>query len=394
MSSPVVLGLLAALLAAPLYWLVPLPRRRAAATALSLLALAAIDPRLLAMVAVATALVCTVGAILPRLVDARARGATVAAALGAVAAFFVLHKTSGGAGGQALASQQGLSLLGASYLTLKAAAAILDVARGAAGPPRVSDVLGWIVFFPTYAAGPIEELEHFRTQAPRVDAARVLTGLERILFGLVKALVLGAHLGAWADGVVADPAGHDRLVLLAALLAESLRFYLDFAGYSDVAIGLAAIYGFEIAENFDSPFIRRNYVQLWQRWHMTLTGWLRTYLFVPVSRRLLRRLGPEHHLAAVAAGQLVAMTACGLWHGISWNFAVWGLLQAVGLVWVGSLARPAGAWLPAALVRWWRTSRIAHGLSVALTFATFSLTIVFAVTDLEGAVRYLGLLFG
>jgi alginate O-acetyltransferase complex protein AlgI len=127
---------------------------------------------------------------------------------------------------------------------------------------------------------------------------------------------------------------------------------------------------------------------------MTLTGWLRTYLFVPVSRQLLRRLGPEHHVAAVVAGQLVAMTACGLWHGLSWNFAVWGLLQAVGLIWVGSLARPLGARLPAGLVRWWRESRVAHAVAVALTFTAFSLTIVFAVTDLAGAGRYLALLVG
>jgi D-alanyl-lipoteichoic acid acyltransferase DltB (MBOAT superfamily) len=360
----------------------------------SVAALGAIDVRLLGLLGATTALVCGVGAALPRIAGARSRTAVVAGSLGVVLAFFVLHKTSGGCGGQALASQQGLSLLGASYLTLKAAAAILDLARGAAGPLRPGDVLAWLAFFPTYPAGPIEERAHFLDQSPRVETARVLTGLERILFGLVKALVLGAHLGAWADGIVADPAGHDRLTLLAALYAESLRFYLDFAGYSDVAIGLAAVYGFEIAENFDAPFIRRNYVQLWQRWHMTLTGWLRTYLFVPVSRRLLRRLGPERHLLPVIAGQLVAMTACGLWHGIAWNFAVWGMLQALGLIWVGSLARPAGARLPAGLVRWWRKSAVAHAIAVALTFTAFSLTIVFAVTDLPSAGRYLVLLVG
>lgn len=394
MTSPVLLALLGALLLAPLYWVVPAGRRSAAAAGLSVAALGLIDPRLLVLLAATTVLVCGVGAILPRVRQARARAAVVTGAVGVIVVFFVLHKTSGGAGGRALVSQQGLSLLGASYLTLKAAAAILDVARGAAAAPRPWAVVAWLAFLPTYPAGPIEELAHFRDQTPRVDAARVLTGLERILFGLVKALVLGAHLGAWADPVVADPSGHDRLTLLAALYAESLRFWLDFAGYSDIAIGLAAVYGFEIAENFDAPFIRRNYVQLWQRWHMTLTGWLRTYLFVPISRHLLRRLGPERHLLPIVAGQVVAMTACGLWHGITWNFAVWGLLQAVGLVWVGSLARPIGTRLPAGLVRWWRESVVAHVAAVALTFTTFSLTIVFAVTDLGGALRYLAALAG
>lgn len=394
MSSPVVLGLLGALLIAPLYWLVPMAHRRPVAAGLSLLALGWIDPRLLVLLAASTALVCGVGAALQRVSDRRARAALVTSALGVIAVFFVVHKTAGGSGVQALASQQGLALLGASYLTLKAAAAILDVARGAAGLPRPGAVLEWLAFFPTYPSGPIEELEHFRDQSPRVDKARVLSGLERVLFGLVKALVLGAHLGAWADGIVAEPSVHDRLTLLAALAAQSLRFYLDFAGYSDIAIGLAAIYGFQIAENFDAPFVRRNYVQLWQRWHMTLTRWLRTYLFVPVARQLMRRMGPEHHLVPVIAAQLVAMTACGLWHGLSWNFAVWGLLQALGLIWVGTLARPLGAYLPPGLVRWWRASAVANGLAVALTFATFSLTIVFAVTDLHTALRYLRALAG
>jgi alginate O-acetyltransferase complex protein AlgI len=255
-------------------------------------------------------------------------------------------------------------------------------------------VLAWLAFFPTYAAGPIEELGHFRDQTPRIDLARVLGGLDRILLGLVKALVLGAHLGSWADGVLATPAAHHRLTLLAALYGESLRFYLDFAGYSDVAIGLGAVYGYRIMENFDAPFVRRNYVQLWQRWHMTLTSWLRTYLFVPISRLLLRRLGPDRHVVPVVTAQVVAMTACGLWHGLSLNFVVWGLLQAVGLLWVGLCARPAGAWLPGGLVRWWRQSRVAHAMAVALTFTAFSLTIVFAVTDVDHAIRYLVLLLG
>ena len=390
------LAVCAAVLVAPLYWtLVPVRWRRPALTLASLAALGAYDWRLLVLLPATTLLV--VGGV--RVAEAgpatlRAR-LVVAGALAALLVLFVWNK-AGGPGGVSgtLASQQGLAFLGVSYLVLKASAVLLDATAGARSGATVAGVLGWLAFAPTYPAGPIERWERFAAQAPRFDRAQVLAGAERILFGLVKALVLGRHLGVWADGVLAAPAAHDRLTLLAGAYAQSLRFYLDFAGYSDVAIGLAALYGIRVSENFDGPLWRRNYVQLWQRWHMTLTGWLRLYVFFPASRWLVRRAGPTHATIPIVAAQIATMTACGLWHGLAWNFALWGLLQALGLLWVGVAARPLGRRLPPPVVRWWRTSLIAHGLAVWLTFTTFSLTVLFVVTDTGGAVRYLGLLAG
>jgi alginate O-acetyltransferase complex protein AlgI len=238
----------------------------------------------------------------------------------------------------------------------------------------------------------METYEHFRRQSPAFDRVRVLGGLERILFGLVKALVFAHYLGEWAAPIVAAPRQHGRLELAGALYAASLRFYFDFSGYSDIAIGLAAVFGYDVEENFDRPFLRRNLAQLWQHWHMTLTRWLRAYLFVPVSRRVMRLGGGRADRAAIALGQIVAMTFCGLWHGVSWNFALWGFSQALGLIWVGTLARDVGRILPPAFVDWWRKSRVAYALSAFLTFNFFSLTVVLAITDLAGAARYLGAL--
>jgi len=383
-----ILGLLGAMLSAPLYWLlVPQRWRRAVLAAASLVALGALDPRLpVLLVGLCAALAALLRATAAAPEPARARLAALG--LAALAALFLWNKLSGDRM-SVLPSQAGLAFLGISFLVIKASSALVDTARGTIPPYGFGAVLVWIVFVPTYPAGPMETLDHFAEQTPSFDRSRALGGLERILFGLVKALLISTYLGTWTAPLLEAPDKHAPLALLAGLYGFSLRFYFDFSGYSDIAIGLGALFGYDIDENFDHPFLRRNLAQLWQHWHMTLTRWLRTYLFIPVARRVMRRGGRWGDRFGIAAGQIVAMTVCGLWHGVTWNFAVWGLLQAVGLIWVGIIARDAGRRLPPALLTWWRQSRTAYGLSVVLTFNFFSFAVIFAMTDVGGAVRYL-----
>ena len=382
-----ILALLAALLFAPAYWLlVPQGWRREVLSVASLAALACYDRRLpVLLVVVCAALYALLRGL--RSAPERARTGWAVLGLAALVALFLWNKLSGSQM-SVLPSQSGLAFLGLSFLVIKASGALIDTARGTLPAYGFGAVVSWIVFLPTYPAGPMETLDHFADQSPRFDRARALGGLERILFGLVKALLISAYLGIWAAPLLAAPEKHSPLVLLAGIYAFALRFYFDFAGYSDIAIGLATVFGYDVDENFDRPFLRRNLAQLWQHWHMTLTRWLRAYLFMPVARRLMRR-GAGWDRFAIAAGQVVAMTVCGLWHGVTWNFAVWGLLQAVGLIWVGIFARDLGRRLPAGRVRWWRQSRTAHGLSVALTFNYFAFAVIFAMTDVAGAVHYL-----
>lgn len=380
-------GLAAVVALTPLYWLaVPAPWRRNVLMLASLAALAWIDPRLVILLAALTAGLVAAA----RVTAAGARRLVVVAGLAALATLFLWNKAAGHGGGP-LPSQGAIVLLGVSYLALKAAALLVDTGRGDVTHAAVWDVVAWLAFLPTYPSGPIEDFEHFRNQTPTFDRTRALVGLERILFGLVKALVLAQALGTWVDPIVASPAVHGRGVLLVALYAASVRFYLDFSGYSDIAIGVAALYGYEIAENFDHPFLRRNLVQLWRHWHMTLTGWLRTYVFVPVTRLCIRR---GHERLAPVAGQLVTMTFCGLWHGVGWNFALWGILHGVGLVWVGVVSRHLGRKLPAGFVEWWRRSPLALAFSTATTFTVFSLLLVFVLVDARGAAHYLARLAG
>jgi alginate O-acetyltransferase complex protein AlgI len=380
------LALLGTLARAPVYWwLVPAGARRTAVTAASVAALACWDVRLAVLL---PAVALGLWALVRRAATsgpAPARG-LAAAGIAALVALFSWNKLAVDAGGF-LPSQGGLVFLGASYIVLKGIAALVESARGTYGPVAPGELFAWLVFLPTYPAGPIEPFEHFRPQLPTFDRARALGGLERVLFGLVKALVVAHALGEWSNGVIASPDRYGRATLLLGAYGNTLHVYFDFSGYSDVAIGLAAILGWEIQENFDNPLVRRNLVQLWQHWHMTLTNWLRLYLFIPVTRALLRR--DWGHRTAAATGQLAAMIGCGLWHGFTWGFVLWGALQAVGLVWVGILARDVGRRLPPSLVAWWRSHPIAYALSTALTFNAFALSLVFAVTDPSHGWRYL-----
>jgi D-alanyl-lipoteichoic acid acyltransferase DltB (MBOAT superfamily) len=381
-------GLAGAIACAPLYWvLVPARWRRDVVAAGSLIALGLYDARVFVFATVVAAGLALLAAVM-QTADRRATGALAVAALAGLASFFVWNKLGGGSW-RALGTQQGLVVLGGSYVVLKAAAAVIDAARGELPATGWRTLLAWIAFLPTYPAGPMAELGHFAHQAVLVDRARVLAGCERILFGLVKAVVAAHYLGQWADPVVAHPEAHGRLTLLVVPYALALRFYLDFAGYSDIAIGLAALYGFDIEENFDRPFGRRNLVQLWQHWHMTLTRWLRVYLFIPITRRLLRAGGSLDDRVGIVVGQLVTMTFCGLWHGLAWHFALWGLAQGIGLAWVAVLARPLGQRLPGGLVSWWRTSPVAAAGSALLTLTFFAATMLLVVGDVAATARYL-----
>ena len=384
-------ALLGAIVAAPLFaWAVPERFRRELLLAASLVGLTLLDPRLPAL-ALAIAGGVQAAARLMKGAPAARRGWIAAFSVALLVALFAFNKSAGDGG--VVPSQEGLVLLGVSYLVLKAAAAILDAARGTLEDARFVEILAWIVFLPTYTSGPIEELEHFRKQVPRPSLADGLAGLERILFGLVKTLLLSHYLGELSSETLAEPAGNSQAALWLAFYATTLRLYFDFSGYSDIAIGVSALFGIRIQENFDHPLTRRNLVQLWQRWHMTLTGWLRRYLFVPVSRRLMRSGNERLEALAVPAAQIATMSVCGLWHGIGWNFLAWGALQAVGMIWVGSFAKPAGALLPAPLRAMWSGTRAGQVMSTLLTFHYFAATNILFFTGIDGSVAFFGSLF-
>jgi D-alanyl-lipoteichoic acid acyltransferase DltB (MBOAT superfamily) len=246
---------------------------------------------------------------------------------------------------------------GISFFTFETMSYTIDVWRGAIEPSRrYLDYLLFVCFFPHLVAGPIVRPAQMLPQLeakPRADATMQARGLWRIATGLTKKIVIGDYLAqAIVNRVFATPERFSALEVLLAAYAYAVQIHADFSGYSDVAIGSAALFGYELPENFDAPYVSRNLQEFWHRWHMTLSTWLRDYVYKPLGGS---RAGPVKTYRNV----LVTMVLGGLWHGASWTFVVWGALHGVALV----------------VTRVWQRTRENHeplrGLRAASTLATF-----------------------
>jgi alginate O-acetyltransferase complex protein AlgI len=389
------LALLGVLVAAPIFWfVVPAAARKNYLAAASLVALGLYDPRLPFVLVALVALLYAAIRMIANREGPGSRRALFLAFAGLLVLFGYNKVASPDRSLTVVATQGGLVFLGISYFVLKAVAILVDVQRGAVAAPGFVNLLRWMVFVPIYPSGPIEEFRHFDTQEPSVDREQILIGLQRILFGCVRGLLIARLLADWSAPIIAEPEAHSQLVLLAAAYAFTLRFYFDFAGYSDIAIGLAAVYGYRIQENFDNPLIQRNLGLLWQHWHMTLTRWMRVYLFTPLSRAIMRKGGPRYDVLAIVGAQISTMMFCGMWHGLRWEFAVWGLCHALGLIWIGLGVRRAGSYLPGGLVSWWRRSPIGYGASCFLSVSAFSLINIIGASEFSDTVDYFSHLLG
>jgi D-alanyl-lipoteichoic acid acyltransferase DltB (MBOAT superfamily) len=176
------------------------------------------------------------------------------------------------------------------------------------------------------------------------------------------------------------------------LYLYTFQIFLDFSGYSDVAIGLGRLYGITLPENFDRPYLQPNIQQFWQRWHMTLSGWFRAYYFLPLSRALIRRhLSPN---LIVFVAQLSTMFLIGMWHGVTVNFALWGLWHGIGLFLFKLLADHTRGWTMRVNERPW-LHRFVYAGSVFATFHFVALGwVFFALPRPEDSLNMLARLFG
>ena len=233
---------------------------------------------------------------------------------------------------------------GISFYTFQSMSYILDVYRGVSRPTRDGTLLAtYVAFFPQLIAGPIERARSLLPQLarrPRVSFDMLWDGACLVLAGLAKKLVLADRLAVLTYAAYQDPATHDGWELLLALVAMPVSLYLDFSAYTDIARGSGRMLGIELSRNFDFPFAATSPADYWSRWHMTLTRWVRDYVFQPLGgwrrRRLLRSV----------LNVVLAMGLVGLWHGASWSFIAWGLANGVIL---------AGQWM--LRVRFGRSTR-------------------------------------
>jgi alginate O-acetyltransferase complex protein AlgI len=253
--------------------------------------------------------------------------------------------------------------LGISFYTFETISYVVDVYRGRTRAVRsLLDYALYIMFFPHLVAGPIVRPRDFLPQLRRrkhFNWDRLQLGAQFFLIGLFKKAVLADQLAGVADPVFADPAAFGSGALWLAVLCYSAQIFCDFSGYSDMAVGLAHTLGFRLPMNFNMPYLAANITDFWRRWHISLSTWLRDYLYIPLG-------GNRHGTLRTYANLMLTMLLGGLWHGASWTFVVWGLYH--GLL----LAVHRAVRLPA-----WFGSVFVRPLAVAGTFLLVSLGWVF-----------------
>ncbi len=219
--------------------------------------------------------------------------------------------------------------VGISFYTFQTMSYSIDIHRRVLEPTeRLLDFALFVGFFPQLVAGPIVRARDFLSQLATDDRAPIETGLatKLILGGLFKKMVLADVLGAeLVDGIFANPGGATGLEILLAVYGYALQIYGDFSGYSDIAIGIALLLGFRFPMNFDQPYRAVSLQDFWRRWHISLSSWLRDYLYIGLG-------GSRGTRARTARNIMATMLLGGLWHGAGWTFVLWGALHGIGLV--------------------------------------------------------------
>lgn len=223
-----------------------------------------------------------------------------------------------------------LTPIGLSFFVFRSISYLVDCyTRRVAERYSLLDVSLYISFFPQVLSGPIMRANQFVTQIREKVSERAIdweSALTSIVAGLFKKVVIASYLqSAIVDDFFAVPANSTGLVAILAIVAYSFQIYMDFSGYTDIAIGLSQLLGVRSPQNFDHPYTAKSPVEFWRRWHITLSSWLKDYLYIPLG-------GNRKGVARKYINLIITMLLGGLWHGAGWQFVVWGGLHGVGLV--------------------------------------------------------------
>jgi D-alanyl-lipoteichoic acid acyltransferase DltB (MBOAT superfamily) len=255
--------------------------------------------------------------------------------------------------------------VGISFYTFQSMGYTIDVFRKRI--PANKNLLQYalyVAFFPQLVAGPIERAANLLPQIKRkriITSAQVNAGLSLIIWGFFKKMVIADQLGLIADELFDGHSELEGMESFVAVLAFTGQIYGDFSGYSDIARGLAKLMGFELMVNFKLPYFATNPAEFWTRWHVSLSSWIRDYLYIPLG-------GNRNGKFRTYINLMVVMALAGLWHGAAWNFVIWGAYHGVALV----------------IHRIWNDARVGTGTSLALSSRLrfwAQVAVMFAVTS-------------
>ncbi|KAA3643241.1 MAG: hypothetical protein DWQ07_22250 [Chloroflexi bacterium] len=289
-----------------------------------------------------------------------------------------------------LANAFDIRWLGFSYVAFRLLHTLRDRLSGRLPNVSLRDFTTYVIFFPAFTAGPIDRVERFIGDLEndfRLDASQTILGLKRIAIGVLMKFVVADSLALFA----LDPNNvfqtESTTWMWVLLYSYSLRIFFDFAGYTHIAIGIANLLSIQLPENFDRPYLKANLTAFWNSWHMTLAQWFRAYYFNPLTRWLRGR--GWSITAIILIGQLTTMALIGLWHGVTWNFLIWGLWHGLGLF-------LHNRWADFAKSRITISNQAIANIGGALL--TFHFVVLgwlwFALPELEQSLYALGILFG
>jgi len=242
-----------------------------------------------------------------------------------------------------LASALDLPWLGFSYLSFRLLHVLRDYQSGKLPSFSLDEFITYAIFFPSYTAGPIDRSQRFigglqQNLEPielsnqfQNSATNTILGVKRIILGAFKKFVLADSLAIIALNSQNAAQTNSTLWTWILLLAFGLRIYFDFSGYTDIAIGLGRLVGVKLPENFDRPYLKPNLTMFWNSWHITLAQFFRAYYFNPFTRMLRTSKHSLPSWSIIFVGQFTTMVLIGLWHGITWNFFLWGAWHGLGL---------------------------------------------------------------
>ena len=235
----------------------------------------------------------------------------------------------------ALASSFDVSWVGFSYFAFRLIHLLVDRERLNKNDIKLKDFVTFLVFFPAFTAGPIDRFEHFSAEINKPEEndrnSDLLEGLTRIFTGLFQKFIIADSLALISLTSHSVNMLNKSVWLWVSLYAYAFRIFFDFSGYTDIAIGIARIAGINLPENFKRPYLSKNITLFWNNWHITLTQWFRTYYFNPITRFFRSKYKNVTPVLILFFTQISTMVLIGLWHGISWNFVIWGLWNGMGL---------------------------------------------------------------
>lgn len=214
--------------------------------------------------------------------------------------------------------------IGISFYIFETLSYVIDVYRGTAEPAAsLVDYAVFISFFPRLVAGPIMRASRFLPQLERgllMNIENFIAGAQLFAQGLMKKIIVADRLSVGVDIVFKNPDKFSSSSVWLAVLAYSIQIYFDFSGYSDMALGVARVLGFQLDQNFNLPYVAQSFSEFWQRWHISLSSWLRDYLYIPLG-------GNRNGVVHTYINLMLTMILGGLWHGASWDFVIWGGLH-------------------------------------------------------------------